>query len=406
VPKQWADALEVSLENGRPEPYGKNSQLIYIMLNPPVETVSLRDDVDYQSLLDKAVNDTNHKMIGILTGKEIHIRRIVTLVVLLLILCLFIFVFQQVFGSMSRIYQTKAGVGRGYLLKKYMVAYLLLIPAVVSIAIWSYYPMIKGAVMSFQEYRVVTGTKWVGLANFSEVVFSVDYWKSLLTTCYYVGLFLCLGFFSPIILAVMLHEVPRGKIIYRILYYLPAVTSGLVIMFLWRGFYDPTPVGFLNRLIGIFNIPPQNWLGNPRLAMPCVVLPTIWANVGPGCIVYLAALKSIPEELYDAADVDGTNMWQKFVNITLSYLKPLLIINFVGVFIGAFQSADYILAMTGGGPLRSTHVAGLEIWYEAFVYQRFGTAVSMAWIMSSFLIGFTIYNLKILSQVEFRKAEV
>ncbi len=224
----------------------------------------------------------------------------------------------------------------------------------------------------------------------------------------------------------MLHEVPRGKILYRTLYYLPAVTTGLVIMFLWKFFYSPNPAGLLNRMLAGINdlvlsnlnsilaflhipgkIPlfePQTWLGDPKLAMLCIVVPIIWAHVGPGSIIYLAALKSVPEDVYEAADLDGAGVLQKVRHITVPYLRPLIIINFIGAFIVAFRSFDFIFVMTGGGPMYATHVAGLEIWYNAFLYLKFGYAVAMAWLLGSLVVGFTVFQLRILSRLQFKAA--
>jgi ABC-type sugar transport system permease subunit len=136
-----------------------------------------------------------------------------------------------------------------------------------------------------------------------------------------------------------------------------------------------------------------------------IVLPTIWAGMGPGCIIYLAALKSIPEDVYEAADLDGAGILSKVWNITVPYLKPLIIINFVGAFIHSARAFDFIFVMTGGGPVFSTHVAGLEIWYTAFMYLKFGYAVAMAWIVGALLVGFTIFQLRILSRVQFKTAQ-
>jgi multiple sugar transport system permease protein len=237
------------------------------------------------------------------------------------------------------------------------------------------------------------------------------------------GLMLAMGFLAPILLALMLHEVPRGKILYRTLYYLPAVTTGLVIAILWQQFYEKSDQGLLNRIITSPNrtitwanvyldafgreiprIHPQNWLGDPKTAMFAVILSLVWAGVGPGCIIYLAALRAIPEDLYEAADLDGDTFWGKFRHITVPYLRPLIIINFVGAFIAAFRTFDSIIVMTGGGPAMATQVLGLEIWFNAFVYLKYGYAVAMAWILGSLLIGFTVFQLRILSRLQFKTA--
>jgi len=434
VPKGWNETLEEALRSGRPEPYGRNCENIYQEMTPPLDAVWLSDRTDYKNLLDKAVAHCNEKLMGIVDPRILAVRRRVALVVVLLLFTLFFLVFRFVIRSFSRDYESpvmdvKKG-RRSYWtsVRRSVFAFMLMAPALASVALWAYYPLLRGSIMAFQDYKIVAGSKWVGLGNFSEVLFTPQVWKSFWNSFQFMLLSLGLGFFSPIVLALMLHEVPRFKMLYRTLYYLPAVTTGLVIMFLWKFFYNPSPAGLLNRLLLGFNdlvlvrmnsllsllhvpmrIPlfePQTWLQDPRLAMLCVVLPIIWAHVGPGCIIYLAALKSVPEDVYEAADLDGAGVIQKIRHITIPYLRPLIIINFVGAFIHAFRSFDFIFVMTGGGPMYATHVAGLEIWYNAFLYLKFGYAVAMAWLLGSFLVGFTVFQLRILSRLQFKTAGV
>ena len=214
----------------------------------------------------------------------------------------------------------------------------------------------------------------------------------------------------------MFHEVPRGKMVYRVLYYLPAVTTGVVIYLLWKQFFDPSPQGMLNQVLHVFGVKEplkylqdgshpfgQVWLA--CTAMMCIVLTQIWASVGPGCIIYLAALQSIPEEFYEAADLDGAGFAGKFWRVTVPHLRALIIINFVGAFIGSFRGFEPIFLMTAGGPAKQTTVLGLEIWYNAYVYLKYGFAVSMAWVLGSLLIGFTVMQLRILSRLQFRTAQ-
>jgi len=125
-----------------------------------------------------------------------------------------------------------------------------------------------------------------------------------------------------------------------------------------------------------------------------------WAGAGSACLVYLAALKGIDDEVYEAAEIDGAGIWSKVFHITLPSLKPLLIINFVGAFIGAFHGMGNILVMTGGGA--NTETAGLHIFYKAFIFLQFGPATAMAWVLAFLLIGFTVYQLRILANLEFK----
>jgi ABC-type sugar transport system permease subunit len=141
------------------------------------------------------------------------------------------------------------------------------------------------------------------------------------------------------------------------------------------------------------------------MAMVCVVIPTVWAGAGSGCLLYLAALKTVPDELYEAADIDGATNWHKVFYITLPRLKYLIVIQFIAAVIGAFRGGtDFILALTGGGPANSTTILGLEIFIRTFMELEFGLGTAMAWLLGALLIGFTAYQLKMLSQAEFKTA--
>ncbi len=430
VPKGWAETLDEAVRSGQPEPYGHNCENIYAEMTPPLDKVWLTDNVNLKAELDSAVAHCNEKLMGVVPPDVMQFRRRVAAAVVVALFVLFTLVFRFVIRSFSRDYESSDSGKKGRRAKinwkRTIFVSLIMAPALISVAVWAYYPLARGSLMAFQDYKIIAGSKWIGLDNFSEVLFTPQVWKAFFNSFQFMLWMLGLGFFSPIILAMMLHEIPRGKVLYRTLYYLPAVTTGLVIMFLWKFFYNPSPAGLLNRILDSVNVgvlshlnalmamahvpakiplfATQTWLGDPKLAMLCVVLPIIWANVGPGCIIYLAALKSIPEDVYEAADLDGAGVLSKIRNITVPYLRPLIIINFVGAFISAFRSFDFIFVMTGGGPMFATHVAGLEIWYNAFLYLKFGYAVSMAWLLGSLLVGFTVFQLRILSKLQFKTA--
>ena len=138
--------------------------------------------------------------------------------------------------------------------------------------------------------------------------------------------------------------------------------------------------------------------------MLCVVLPSAWASMGINSLLYLAALKSVPEETYEACEIDAGGIWAKLRHVTLPMLLPLILINFVGAFIATFHNMGNIFLLTFGGPGESTMVVGMRIWIEAYNNLRFSTATSMAWILGACLIGFTFLKLQILKRVEFRKS--
>lgn len=292
-----------------------------------------------------------------------------------------------------------------------ILPWLLLFPALFLIGLWGYYPLIKGMVMAFQEFRIAGESPFVGLDNFITIALDRSFWASLGTTVYFVFVTMLLSFTAPILLAVALSEVPRGKILYRTLFFLPQVTSGLVIALMWKMMYDPKPNGMFNQVISWIDmlpgveIGPQSWLLDPKLAMFCVVLPTAWASAGIQSLIYLAALKGVPEDTYEACEIDGGGIWTKIWHITMPILFPLIIINFVGAFIATFQNMGNIFLLTFGGPGESTMVAGMRIWIEAYGNLRFSIATSMAWVVGAGLIGFTFVQMQMLKRVEFRRAK-
>jgi len=145
---------------------------------------------------------------------------------------------------------------------------------------------------------------------------------------------------------------------------------------------------------------PIRWLLDSETAMLACVLPLMWAGLGPGCLIYLAALKGISDEFYESADLDGATFADKVLFIVFPHLKAILIINFVGVFVASWNATANILAMTGGAS--NTEVAGLHIFYQAFIFLQFGPATAMAWVLGFMLIGFTVHQLRILSRLEFK----
>jgi ABC-type sugar transport system permease subunit/ABC-type glycerol-3-phosphate transport system substrate-binding protein len=374
------------------------------------------------------------------------------------------------------------GLGiRGKTGRRTLVTLLFLAPAVATILLWGYYPLLRGTVMAFQDFKILGDSKFVGLANFIQAVSAPEFWRYLLQTFVFLVLNLGMGFFAPIALAIFLTEVPKGKVLFRTIYYLPAVTTGIVTLFLWKQLlYDPAPTGLINGILLYFNdlppgvmiflkvlivcflvfsimglgrvglnrgaslcermiplglalaamayliwqmmdicqgksvlalvqwfatswsLKPQGFLRDPQLAMFWIVVPMVWAGMGPGCLIYLAALKGIPDEQYEAADLDGAGLWSKIVNIVYPNLSALILINLVGAVIGAVQSSSNIFVMTGGGPEDATMTVGLSIWFNAYMFLNFGLATSQAWVLGAMLIGFTLYQLRLLNKMQFR----
>jgi ABC-type sugar transport system permease subunit/ABC-type glycerol-3-phosphate transport system substrate-binding protein len=434
VPAGWAEASVESVKSGVPEPYGRNCQMVYNYMNHAIDQIrtdsevkrciDAKDEVGakkrIQEILNVRVDLANQKMLNLLPADVRKFQTRVAGVVSLFIFTVFILVLLKVFKTFSKsVIRSDEDRARGeWQFGRNKVAYLILLPAVLSIAVWSYWPLMRGTVMAFQDYNVRGFSTWTGFDNFATVLFSNEFWYALYVSLKYTILFMTFGFIAPIILALMLAEVPKGKILFRVIYYLPAMLSGVVVIFLWKGFYGQH--GMINQVLN-FGVIAVNWifganitefsivwLNSPSFALVFCLLPTVWAGMGPGCLIYLAALKGIPDDLYEAADIDGAGSTQKAWYIAIPSIKALISINFIGAAIGCMQSgSSFVLAMTGGGPYApygETEVIGLHIFWEAFGFLRFGVATAMAWVLGVILIGFTVQQLQKLSKMEFKAA--
>jgi multiple sugar transport system permease protein len=360
---------------------------------------------DYVTALKQLQRDANSGIMFERPPEELNkyrprARLIAAIVAAILTLFLVLIVRDQL-----RKVQSRAGVYKGIL------PWAMLLPAIATIAVWRYYPLFRGLVMAFQNYKIVGKSPFVGLTNFISIMLDPNFYHYLWTTFRYVLWNLLLAFFTPIFLAILLTEVPRLKVFFRTLFFLPQMTSGLVVTLMWKEMFMGTSQGTINRFLSwLFGLVGMtfdkvDWLGNPHTVMACVIIPGVWASAGISSLIYLAALKSVPEELYEAASIDGAGMRRKLWNITLPTIIPLIMINFVGAFIATFQTMGNIFLLTFGGPGKETMVMGMAIWQEAYVNLRFSLATSYAWILGSILIGFTYLQLRILRRVDFRRAK-
>ena len=415
VPKDWAEAVTHSINNHELEPYGKNTQHIYRYMDVPIskgymEEIGKNPNKSeriskLQDYHNQAVKKANEKMIGRIPASEVGKRYPIAVVLSFVIFLLYGILFYYVWKAFSPKDLVVSSHHNEYSYKVNRIAYLLLAPAILTVLIFSYYPLMRGAVMAFQDYGVSTGSTYVGFENFAKVFFDQDFWLSIARSIYFSFLYITLVFFPPIVLAIMLSEIPMGKIFYRVIYYLPAVISGIIVMLMWKSFFDPAPDGVLNTLIGVLGFEPVDWFGNKNTAMIAIIIPSAWAGLGPGCLIYLAALKTVPSDLYEAAAIDGCGFFSRLKNITIPMIRPLIMINIIFAFIGAFLSSEQMLVLTGGGPDGATTLVGLEIFLNAFMFQRFGIATAMGWIIGFILMGFTVYQMKRLSNMAFKTAE-
>jgi len=409
VPPEWETMFKDSLREGNPEPYGHNAQQIYNEMDVAwgeVRQLTIPTDKAVQGILTRNVNLTNQKLMGKVLPKEKRKRDGTALAFVIVSALLFFLLGRYTMATYGKALESPSQRTRAAL-NQVIVAWIIMVPALGAVLLFQYLPLIRGSLIAFQDYQILLKhQQWVGLTNFGNVLFAPkEFWDPMLYTIQFAALALALGFVAPIILALLLHEIPKASLFFRIVFFLPAVTSGIVVMLLWRQLYDASSYGVLNQILSLLHIETQKFLQDPKLAMFWIIVPTVWMGMGPGCIIYLAALRQIPTEYYEAADVDGAGFFAKLWTVTLPFLKPLLIINFVGACVGSFKSFEQILVMTGGGPAGHTRVMGLALYQNAFIYLDYGFATAMGWILASLLIGFTMFQLRYLSKVQFKLAK-
>jgi multiple sugar transport system permease protein len=265
---------------------------------------------------------------------------------------------------------------------------IFLIPLLVVFGTFSWKPIVEAVVMSFQKTNLVTPATFVGFDNFAKVLADPQLATAVTNTAYFALLALLFGYPIPLVLAVLMSEVRRMKGVYSALAYLPVVVPPVVAVLLWKFFYDAGPTGVFNTILGWVGIPPQPWLQSAATAMPSLVVEATWAAAGGTIIIYLAALASVPPDLYDAAEIDGAGIWRKVWHVTMPQLRGVLIITFILQIIGTAQVFLEPFLFTGGGPANSTMTVLLLIYKYAFQNSlggNYGAATALSVMLALFL---------------------
>ncbi len=280
---------------------------------------------------------------------------------------------------------------------EWIFGYTFVLPWIIGFLTFTAIPLIFSLFTSFTNYNITSQMNWVGLQNYFNM-FTQDqfYWQSLGNTAYYVLFSVPLNTLGGITLAVMLNKRIPGMRVFRTIYYLPSVLSGVAVYLLWEELLNPS-TGYINVILSWVGIHGPAWLYDPAWTKPALILMQLW-GLGGGMLLYLNAMKSTPEQLYEAADLDGASAWQKFLHITLPMITPVIFFEMSTGLIGAFQVFQSAYVMTnngGGGPLNSLLFYNLYMWNEAFVNYQVGYANAMAWILFIIVMIITLVNLGI-----------
>lgn len=267
-------------------------------------------------------------------------------------------------------------------------------PVIIAFLVFNLYPMALGLYLSFTKWDILSPPTFNGLNNWADLLKDDLLWRAVLQTLYYAVASVAGATALSIALALALNQRLKTIGFYRTFFFLPAVTSLVAIAMVWRWIYN-TEFGVLNAFLGSLGINPVNWLGDPVLAMPAVILMSIWRSAGFNTVLFLAGLQGVPQEYYEAAEIDGASKWDRFVHITLPLISPTTFFVVVNGLIGSWQVFDQVYILTRGGPLLSTVTVVYLIYSNGFEWYKTGYASAMAYGLFLIIILLTAIQFRL-----------
>ena len=276
-----------------------------------------------------------------------------------------------------------------------------LLPSLIGMLIFSMLPLIISALISLTDWNglaKLTGPgffreHFIGLENYKKILTSAEFWRALGNTAEYIILYIPLMLAASLLVATLLSQARRGIGFFRVVYYIPVLTSWVAASLIWKSVLSPQ-YGALNGILSIFGIQGPGWLTDEKWAMPAIVLVSVWKDMGFFGLILLSGVIGINRTYYEAAELDGANGWVKFTRITLPLLTPSIFYVLIVGMINAFQLFPQIMIMTGGGPNGATQVMVERIYNYGFRYYRMGYASAFSWILFAIIMVFTAIQMK------------
>lgn len=268
-----------------------------------------------------------------------------------------------------------------------------LLPSAVPLLLFVLGPMIAAAWVSLHQWNLLAPMKWVGLDNYTKLLSDPITGDVFLHTVYYIVGYLPLVYFGGLALALALNTALKGRSLLRGVYFLPVVTSWIVVALVWRWLLSPSS-GIVNTVLGFVGIDGPGWWTDPHWAMPSIILASAWKDLGFVMVILLAGLQAIPGELYDASEVDGAGWWRRLFSVTLPLLSPSTFFVLVISLINGFQVFDQVYAMTSGGPNGASEVVVQQIYDLTFRYGKAGDASALSWMLFIVILAITIIQIR------------
>ena len=270
---------------------------------------------------------------------------------------------------------------------------VFLLPSLLPLLAFTVGPMVASIGISGLEWNLISEARFVGLDNYRALADDPVFRASLWHTIQYLAGYLPLVFVGGLSLALLLNRGLKGVALFRSIYFLPVVTSWVVVALVWRWLLSPTG-GIVNTALAAIGIDGPGWWTDPSWAMPSVILASAWKDLGFVMVIFLAGLQAIPGEVEEAARVDGASVWQRFRNVTLPLLSPSSFFVVIISLINGFQVFDQVFVMTGGGPAGATTVVVEQVYTNAFRYGQMGYAAAMSWVLFAIILAVTLFQFR------------
>jgi len=275
--------------------------------------------------------------------------------------------------------------------------YVMTLPYVIHFGFFIAFPIGFSLILVFHKWNIITPMEWVGLRNFTRLINDAQFFKAIGNTLIFLAIHIPLQIVIALLLAVGLNQKIRLRGLFRSLYFMPVIVSGVVITIMWRQLFG-YETGLLNMLllkIGLSKIP---WINSPGIAMPSIAIMATWKNVGLYVILFLVGLQNIPRYLYEAAELDGAGTWQKFYHITIPALNNTMVLVMTLSTIGGFSLFIEPFVMTGGGPMNSTLSAMLYIYNQAFYFGHMGYSATLGIFFAGIVLIVILIQKKIVER--------
>ena len=273
-------------------------------------------------------------------------------------------------------------------MKKSKMGLVYILPWLIGMVFLTLYPFINALIISFTDYNLVRDPNFIGLANYTKLFKDEDFLGTLTATLKYTVITVPLQLAFALFIAYILNFKLKGINFFRTAYYIPSLLGGNVaVAVLWRFLFQQD--GLINRIIGVVGIQPVAWLSSPGGAMSVIIILKVW-QFGSAMLIFLAALKDVPQDLYEAASVDGSTKLHSFIHITMPLITPTIFFNLVMQLVNAFQEFNGPYLVTGKGPLNATYLTSMYIYDNAFKYFNMGYASAASWILFLIIVAVTL----------------